>query len=40
MNYNSESTPVVNYIQLLNAFTFLVALTHQLFPKKGEKEVP
>lgn len=34
MNYNPESTPVLNYIQLLKGFTFLVAATYQFFPKK------
>ena len=31
MNYNPESTPVLNHIQLLKGLTFLVAETYQLF---------
>lgn len=31
MNYNPESTPVLNYIQLLKVFTFLDAETLSTF---------
>lgn len=39
MNYNSESTPVVNYIQLLKGFTFLGTAMHRLSPQKQREKL-